>query len=114
MQVANSGVRGSPALHFVVECAQPNGPVRLARTYFFSMIPLSARPAPLAMLGLRLLLSLAQGTWGRGLSLLERWSRRREGDALPGGMVAGLVIETRCPPDNSGLTIMTHSELDTF
>lgn len=48
VQVASSGVRGAPALHFVVECAEPNGPVRLARTYFFSTSP-QPRPQPNAV-----------------------------------------------------------------
>jgi hypothetical protein len=35
-QVLNSGVGGKAASHFVVEASEPNGPIRVARTYFFS------------------------------------------------------------------------------
>ncbi len=35
-QMSNSGVGGKPATHFVVQAAEPNGPIRVARTYFFS------------------------------------------------------------------------------
>lgn len=30
---------GNAAVHFVIEAAEPNGPLRVARTYFFSMPP---------------------------------------------------------------------------
>ena len=47
LQVANSGPGGRPALHFTVEAAEPNGPIRLARTYFLSILP-AATPEPAA------------------------------------------------------------------
>lgn len=36
-QVANSGVAGNAAVHFIMEAAEPNGPLHIARTYFFSV-----------------------------------------------------------------------------
>jgi hypothetical protein len=41
-QVSNSGVGGKAASHFVVEASEPNGPIRVARTYFFSEFFFSA------------------------------------------------------------------------
>eukprot|EP00960_Hanusia_phi_P078238 768796-Hanusia_phi.AAC.6 len=35
-QVENSGIDAKPAVHFVLEAAEPNGPLRTARTYFLS------------------------------------------------------------------------------
>jgi hypothetical protein len=35
-KVATAGAGGQPALHFVMEASEPNGPLRLARTHFLS------------------------------------------------------------------------------
>ena len=42
--VKDTGVAGQPAVHFVVEASEPMGPVRVARTYFFSNGGAGARP----------------------------------------------------------------------
>jgi hypothetical protein len=38
------GVAGKEAVHFTVEAAEPNGPIRVARTYFLSNGGAGARP----------------------------------------------------------------------